>query len=315
VSDTPKAVDVSDLWVKYGDTVAVRGIDLCIGSHQVFGLIGPNGAGKTSTLRCLAGLIEPSSGTVRIAGTDLARDPVRARMQMGFVPDFFGVYEHLEVWEYLEFFAIAQGLAPARVASRIDRMLALVGLEPKRTAAVETLSRGMRQRLCIARGLIHEPRVLLLDEPLSGLDAAARNEDLGLLRRLATDGCTIVLSSHILSDLAQIATSVGVLEQGRLVHCGPVDEVRSLVRSTRTIRLRMVPEAPDPVVNEVLARCEGIARWARSEAVLEVELVDDDETVARALDRLRDGGVRFIPASSTGDLEEAFLALSRGQRS
>jgi ABC-2 type transport system ATP-binding protein len=308
-----KVVDVADLWVEYDDVVAVKGVDLSIGPHQVFGLIGPNGAGKTSTLTCLAGVQEPARGAIRIAGVDVRASPDEAKGRIGFVPDFFGVYDNLKVWEYLEFFGMIHGVAPAALVERMRAVLVLTHLEGKRDAYVETLSRGMRQRLCLSRGLIHDPPVLILDEPLSGLDPLGRAEVLTLLRALSEAGKTIVISSHILSDLAEVSTSVGVLEQGQLVYCGAVDQVRRVAVPTRKMRLKLLAGPSDEAVTGALGAPDEPPHWKRAGDLLEVEVPDDDEEAARALERLAGAGIRVVPAPSSRDIEDAFLHLSKGK--
>jgi len=209
-------IELHGLTKRYGNLTAVDDLTLTIEEGAVFGFIGPNGAGKTTTMRILTTLLRPTSGTARIAGHSVTDDPRAVRRAIGYMPDFFGVYEDMKVWEYLDFFAACYDIPAARRAGMIDDLLALVDLGPKRDAFVDTLSRGMKQRLCLARTLTHDPRVLILDEPASGLDPRARIEMRELLRALQDMGKTIFFSSHILSEVADICTSIGIIEHGRL---------------------------------------------------------------------------------------------------
>src|SRR5262245_41766088 len=201
---------------KYYETVAaVRNVDLYIGAGEICGLIGPNGAGKTTLLKMLAGLLRPTSGRIEISGSEVGLEPKKLHAFVGYLPDNFGLYDDLTVWQFLDYFAHAQRLEKAAISGRIDKVLDLTGLVPKRNAIVGTLSRGMRQRLLIAKTLLAQPRVMLFDEPASGLDPIARRELCELIKMLGNMGQTIIVSSHILSELADFCTSVAIMEQGK----------------------------------------------------------------------------------------------------
>ncbi len=219
------SITTRDLTRCYGKLVAVDHLNLKIPTGSLFGLIGPNGAGKTTTLRMLAGLLEPTSGEIRINELSTKQYWNEIQWQIGFMPDFFGVYEDLLVWEYLDFFARCYKLEPSHRQQVTQELLELVDLTEKRDAFVHTLSRGMRQRLCLAHALIHDPQVLLLDEPASGLDPRARVEMRELLRELRNMGKTILLSSHILTELAELCDHVAIMERGKLVISAPIDEI------------------------------------------------------------------------------------------
>jgi ABC-2 type transport system ATP-binding protein len=265
----------------------------------------------------LAGLLEPSSGQVWINGETANHDWRDLKQQLGYMPDFFGVYEDMLVWEYLDFFARCYGLSPARRRQVTDELLELVDLAPKRDAYVETLSRGMRQRLCLAHALVHDPSVLLLDEPASGLDPRARVEMRELLRELGAMGKTIVVSSHILAELAELCDSVGIIEQGKLVACGSLDEMRRQAVEGRMLHLRVLSD---------LASAEALLRdWAGvgeiypqemadgSGGTLEAGFLGDDEAIADLLAMLLARGVRVLSfTETTSDLEEVFLRLTQG---
>ena len=218
------AITIRDLTRKFGNIAAVDHLNLKIPEQSLFGLIGPNGAGKTTTLRMLAGLLEPSSGEIRINEMPLNQYWREIRWQIGYMPDFFGVYDNLLVWEYLDFFARCYKLEPERRSRTVSELLELVDLTEKKDVYVQTLARGMRQRLCLAHALVHDPQVLLLDEPASGLDPRARVEMRELLRELRSMNKTIVLSSHILTELAELCDRVAIMERGRLVFSGPLTQ-------------------------------------------------------------------------------------------
>ncbi len=236
------AIETIGLSRRYGKTVALDKLDLRISSGTIYGFIGPNGAGKTTTLRLLAGLLEPSSGEIRLMGEQLRSNSNAAQRLVGYMPDFFGVYHNLRVWEYLDFFARCYGLSAARRRSTVEQLLALVDLHEKRDAFVQSLSRGMQQRLCLAHALVHDPPLLLLDEPASGLDPRARVELRELLRTLQSMGKTVLLSSHILSELAEVCSEIGIIDQGRMIVSGPVDEVRKQLQSGHVVHLRVLGE-------------------------------------------------------------------------
>jgi ABC-2 type transport system ATP-binding protein len=218
-------IEVKNLTKKYRDLVALRDLNLTIEKGDVFGFIGPNGAGKTTTIKILSTLLEPSSGQAFVDGIDVVRQPLEVRRVIGYMPDFFGVYDDVKVWEYLDFFAAAYKIPINKRKGIIDDVLELTDLTGKREAYVESLSRGMKQRLCLAKTLVHDPKVLLLDEPASGLDPRARIEFRALLKELKAMGKTIFVSSHILPELADFCNVVGIMEQGRLVVTGNVNDI------------------------------------------------------------------------------------------
>lgn len=239
------AVDVRQLQVKYGKFVAVRNISLQIPAGEVFGFIGPNGAGKSSTFRVLATLQPKFVGEARVCGFDVRTEPQRVREKMGFVPDYFGVYEDLTVREYLHFFAAAYRLPVARRKAVVDDVLQLTDLTHKIDSQVDSLSRGMKQRLSLARVLIHDPEVLLLDEPASGLDPRARIEMRELLKALREMGKTILISSHILHELAQLCTRIGIIEAGCMVSQGSVADIYRQLGMLKIVHLQVANETPE----------------------------------------------------------------------
>ena len=277
----PPAVQVRDLRVDYGDTTAVHGLDLAIAAGEVYGLIGPNGAGKTSTIRVLATLLEPTHGEVRIAGHDTQTDPMDARAALGYMPDLAPVYEDLKVWEFLDVFARAYGLIGGATAKRIDEVLDDVSLTEKRDAKAGGLSRGMTQRLVLAKTLLHRPAVLLLDEPASGLDPIARIELRDLLRRLSAAGHAVLISSHILTELEGFCTSVGIMERGRMKVSGPIGELIAKLNRRRRITVELL-EPKDGVAAAVGDR-PGVDTVRADGATLELDFAGSPADAAGLL--------------------------------
>jgi len=229
-------IELASLRKEYDNVLAVDDLTLTIPQGEIFGLIGPNGAGKTTTIRMACGLLAPTMGRALIAGVDVAREPERAQEHIGYLSDFFAVYEDLKVWEYLDYFAHAYKLPEAEIPARVTEVIGQVNLEVKRDAMIRGLSRGMKQRLGIARAIIHRPKVMLLDEPASGLDPKARLELRNLLLSLRDQGATILISSHILTELEGFCTSIGIMERGRMVRSGSIEEVTAAATSTRLVR-------------------------------------------------------------------------------
>src|SRR5688572_26599293 len=236
-------VRATGLVKRYDRTLAVAGLDLDVPQGEIFGLVGPNGAGKTTTLRILATLLAPTAGDAEIAGESVRRNPAAVRRVIGFMPDVFGVYDDMKVWEYLDFFARCYGIPAARRRQMIGDLLELVDLGDKREAYVQGLSRGMQQRLCLAHTLVHDPQVLVLDEPASGLDPRARVELRELLRELRTLGKTILISSHILPELEELCTSVAIVDQGQVLAQGKVADIEKRLRYGAVLRIRVLGDA------------------------------------------------------------------------
>ena len=236
---------------EYDDVVAVDDLDLKIEAGEIFGLIGPNGAGKTTTIRMACGLLQPTAGRVSVGGLDIHQNPEAAQRYIGYLSDFFSVYEDLKVWEYLDYFAHAYKMPEADIPSRIDEVILQSGLDVKRDAFIEGLSRGMKQRLGIARAVIHSPRLLLLDEPASGLDPKARVELRNLLLSERDRGATILISSHILTELEGFCTSIGLMEKGRMVRSGAIGTIATAETRNRAVRVRWLGN-PDANIESLL---------------------------------------------------------------
>src|SRR6187399_2523252 len=252
-------IELIDFGKDYGDFRAVEALNLKIGAGEMFGFIGPNGAGKSTTIRFLATLLKATRGEGIVNGYSVTQNPMAVRQSVGYMPDNFGVYDGMKVWEFLDFFAVAYQIPRARRKQVIGDVLELLDLTHKREDFVNGLSRGMKQRLCLAKTLVHDPPVLILDEPSSGLDPRARLEVKALLKELRTMGKTILISSHILSELADCCTSVGIIERGQLLMHGPIETVYRQIQRTRQIEVRFTgnPEAgvslirSDPKIRDV----------------------------------------------------------------
>ena len=226
-------IEVRNFGKQYGDFTAVRNLNLKIEAGEMFGFIGPNGAGKSTTIRFLATLLRATHGDGSVNGFSVTRDPINVRRSIGYMPDNFGVYDGMKVWEFLDFFAVAYQIPRGSRKRVISDVLELLDLTHKRNDFVNGLSRGMKQRLCLAKTLVHDPPVLILDEPASGLDPRARLEVKALLKELRRMGKTILISSHILTELADCCTSIGIIERGQLLMHGPIDAVYSPVVRVR----------------------------------------------------------------------------------
>jgi ABC-2 type transport system ATP-binding protein len=306
-------VEARGLVKRYDATLAVAGVDLAIEQGEIFGLVGPNGAGKTTMLRMLATLLEPTSGDAEIAGASIRRNPQAVRRVLGYMPDAFGVYDDMKVWEYLDFFGRCYGLGPAQRKRMIGDLLELVDLAAKRDAYVLSLSRGMQQRLCLAHALVHDPQVLLLDEPASGLDPRARVELRELLRELRTLGKTIVISSHILPELEELCTSVAIVDRGRVLAAGTISDIGQRLRVGEVLRIRVLGD--EAQVEAARAWFEGRSDVASAsrDGSGEIEIgFRGDETGAAALlaaaIRSKIPVVSYSPAAT--DLQELFLQVT-----
>src|SRR5690349_22629503 len=235
-------IEVTEFGKKYGEFTAVECLNLKIEAGELFGFIGPNGAGKSTSIRFLATLLKATHGEGIVNGHSVTRDPIGVRKSVGYMPDNFGVYDGMKVWEFLDFFAVAYQIPRSRRKQVISDVLELLDLTHKRDDFVNGLSRGMKQRLCLAKTLVHDPPVLILDEPSSGLDPRARMEFKALLNELKQMGKTILISSHILSELADFCTSIGIIERGKLLAAGSIQEIQRQLRAHRVLKVRVLDE-------------------------------------------------------------------------
>ena len=304
-------IETKDLAKSYGRFEALRGIDLHVEEGDVFGFIGPNGAGKTTTIRILTTLLEPSGGDAIVGGHSVLEDKHAIRKIIGYMPDAFGVYRDMTVTEYMHFFAAAYGIPHRDRANLVGGLLELTDLSYKASALIESLSRGMQQRLGLARTLVHDPKVLILDEPASGLDPRARIEIREILRELRRMGKTILLSSHILSELQEVCTRVGILERGQLVAQGTMDEIIAKARDSLVL---VVHTDDDARAALVLKELPGVLKtsWVEGDSSVRVDCSEhmDPVAVGRHL-FTKDIGVRLLRTQDPS-LEEVFMTLTKG---
>ncbi|HEX5149534.1 MAG TPA: ABC transporter ATP-binding protein, partial [Candidatus Limnocylindrales bacterium] len=296
---------------------AVAGLDLAVEPGEIFGLVGPNGAGKTTTLRMLATLLQPSAGSAEIDGWSVTRNPDEVRRVLGFMPDVFGVYDDMKVWEYLDFFARCYGLPAAERRRMIADLLELVDLGDRRDHYVQTLSRGMEQRLCLAHALVHDPKVLLLDEPASGLDPRARVELRELLRELRSLGKTILISSHILPELEELCTSLAIVDRGQVLAQGRVSDIERRLRFGAVLRVRLLleGEALEGARDRFAAEPDVASAAILEDGTIELGFRGDDEASARLLATSVSAGLPIVSfARAASDLEELFLQITAPDR-
>jgi ABC-2 type transport system ATP-binding protein len=300
-----------NLTKKFGEMFAIKGIELDLQAGDCFGFIGPNGAGKTTTMRIIATLSEPSWGEAYVCGHSIYNQPREIRRLVGYMPDFFGVYDDMKVIEYLEFFAAAYRIKGAARRKRCDELLNVVDLDFKRNAFANTLSRGQTQRLGLARVLLHDPQVLLLDEPLSGLDPRARVEMRALLRRLSQTGKTIIVSSHILPELSDVCNKIGIIDRGEMKISAYVSEVIKMVRDQVILHLAVADKselarqklAEHPIVESVE---QGVGHWV-------VKLKKNCTDYSELATTLVSSGLRLtLLHEEEVNLESAFMALTKG---
>ena len=308
-------IEMQNLTQRYGKLVAVDDLSLKIEQGSIFGFIGPNGAGKTTTMRILCTLLRPTSGDAWIGGCSVRKDPRGVRRQIGYMPDFFGVYDEMKVWEYLDFFATCYDIPAKKRNGLIDDLLQLVDLAHRRNDYVDSLSRGMKQRLCLARTLAHDPQVLILDEPASGLDPRARIEIRELLRELQSMGKTIFFSSHILLEVAEICTMIGIIEAGNLVASGSMDEIQGQ-QQTRRVRISVTDRVQEiQVMLETMPNVLNalIEKQKERRAEIVVDFTGDDAAQAAILNNLMEARLPVIGFQEEKiDLEAVFMQRTKG---
>ena len=295
----------------YGEFTAVESLNLHIPAGETFGFIGPNGAGKSTTIRFLTTLLRPTRGRGEVAGCDVMGDPMGVRRAVGYMPDHFGVYDGMRVWEFLDFFAVAYEIPRAARGDIIDNVLELLDLTHKRDDLVNGLSRGMKQRLCLAKTLVHDPPVLILDEPASGLDPRARVEVKALLKELRQMGKTILISSHILTELADFCTSIGIIERGRLLMSGPIDHVYRNLRRNRLVEIQFTEHAD--VGMTILRSDANLRNLEQTTRSVIAEMETDDQGLAALMTRLVEAGVRMKSFNDRDPtLEDVFMTVTEG---
>ncbi len=305
-------IELNNLCRSFGTTRAVDHVSFAVPRGSVFGYIGPNGAGKTTSMRILATLELPTSGEAYIEGLSSINDPDRVRGRLGFMPDSFGTYSDTNCIEYLDFFARSHGLIGRERTRRLRWVMDFTGLKGLASKPIRGLSKGMRQRLCLGRALIHDPAVLILDEPAAGLDPRARIELRKIIRSLAADDKTILISSHILTELAEMCDRIGILEQGHLLATGTVDEIRKQLKSTRHVLVRVAHD--HAVAQSILASIDGVDELQVVEGRISFAIQGGDPQQIEVLRALVQAGVDVLEYSSPDDsLEDVFLQITQGR--
>jgi ABC-2 type transport system ATP-binding protein len=307
------AVQTNGLTRTYGNMVALNSLDLTVQRGDLFGFIGSNGAGKTTTLRILATFLAPSAGNAYVLGHDVVRDADAVRHVIGYMPDFFGVYKDMEVTEYLDFFGACYKIPTAQREKTVADVLELVGLSEKKGALIGALSRGMQQRLGLARVLIHDPQLLLLDEPASGLDPRARIEMMAILQELQRMGKTIIISSHILSELQTLCNRVAIIERGKMIYCGPVSGVTAQLTDTRVMWAK-VPVEQHVRAAELLKVRPEIRDVETLQERLKITMHNHETDPGVISEVLVTGGVKLrgLREDEIG-LEEVFMRVTKGE--
>jgi ABC-2 type transport system ATP-binding protein len=312
----PPLIKIQHVSKRYRNIRALQDFSLEIPRGTIYGLIGPNGAGKTTLMRILAALITPNSGQVWFENTEVTRTPTIIQRKVGYMPDFFGVYPDLTSAEYLEFYAGIHGIPRSKRVAIVTDLLELVELSSKRDAPVEGLSRGMKQRLCLARALVHDPEVLILDEPASGLDPRARVELRELVRTLQGLGKTIIISSHILLELAEMCTNIAILQEGQLVTAGDVETVTHQIGGGRQIEIRLLDTEQVNQAIEIIKVSPDITNTLSDDndpQVIKADFSGDDQSLHNILVRLITENipvVSFAPRTGGGRLEEVFMQIT-----
>lgn len=315
MSSEKPVVVIEHLTKRYGDFTALDDLTLTLSAGQILGLIGPNGAGKTTAIKILVGLSRPTSGTARIGDADCVADARRIKHLVGYMPDRFGSYDNMRVREYLDFFGSAFGIPRRNRIARIDEVMETTGTTYMRDRFVESLSHGMQQRVGVARTLLHDPQVLILDEPANGLDPQARIEMRDLLIRLAKLGKTLMVTSHILSELSRICDQVAILTHGKLRAFGTVEEIGRMVTQRRMIEAQLISVEQIAAASEIVRRAieadtELIA--SPEESAIRFRTALTEAQLGDLLAELVRGGIRVTQFRELQtDLEEAFLSFSR----
>lgn len=306
-------IEISNLTKKYGQFKALDELTLSLDEGTVFGFVGANGAGKSTTFLILATLLQPTSGTVTINGVDVTKKPEEIRKLIGYMPDFFGIYDQLKAHEYLDFYGASYGIPIEKRNQLITELLELVNLTDKREAYVDSLSRGMKQRLCLARSLIHDPKVLILDEPASGLDPRARVEMRDILRSLKNLGKTILISSHILPELAEMCDEIGVIDNGKLIAHGSVSEIQAKLLGDKTITTRISGDSSAAVAFFEESPFVSAISHEIHEGVLSFTFKGDDAQQFQLLREAVLSGIHIVSFTENSvDLEDVFMEITKG---
>ncbi|NLL31044.1 MAG: ABC transporter ATP-binding protein [Clostridiales bacterium] len=302
---------IKNLEKSYGKFKALKGVDLEIEKGEIFGFIGPNGAGKSTTMKIVSGLLSPDSGEVYVDGIDAIKENKLLKEKIGYMPDFFGVYDNLMAIEYLEFYASIYGIVGEEARKLSMDLLELVNLSDKYDANVNGLSRGMKQRLCLARCLVHNPELLILDEPASGMDPKSRFEMKGILKNLKSMGKTIIISSHILSELGEICSKVGIIQNGKMVCQGTVDEVTLFATGSAPITITVIDEVDRAI--KIIKEAPTVRNVSADENRITASIIGGD---IEAKNLLKSLVIQDIPVISftkaAGNLEDVFIQITEG---
>ncbi|MCC6801440.1 MAG: ABC transporter ATP-binding protein [Anaerolineae bacterium] len=311
-------IETRDLVKKFGKFTAVDGLSLAVPAGSIYGFVGPNGAGKTTTMRRLTTLTRPTSGEAWVAGHSVTGEPRAVRRAIGYMPDEFGVYDDMRVWEYLDFFAACYDIPENERRRLIDDLLELVDLTHRRDDMVDKLSRGMKQRLSLARTLAHDPSVLILDEPASGLDPRARVEIRELLVALARMGKTIFFSTHILADVSEICTHIGIVEAGQMIAQGSMEDMRAQLQPHREITVTLRDMESVNAIKEVIRGTPDVLGVTELEPRggrfrVRIDFTGDDNGVAELNAKITRANIAILGfAEETKDLEAMFMRVTKG---
>lgn len=310
LTDVPM-IEIKGLTKTFGTFQALKSIDLIIPKGTVFGFVGPNGAGKSTTMSILATLMAPSSGYAKVDGFDVTEHPSEVRKRIGYMPDFFGVYDQFKTIEYMHFYGASYGIPKDEREQLIPQLLELVNLSDKKNAYVDTLSRGMKQRLCLARCLVHDPELLILDEPASGLDPRARIEMREILRELKAMGKTIIISSHILPELAEMVDEIGVIEHGQMIAQGNVADIQNRMRVKRILYVRLLEREAE--AEQFLQEQPFVNRIMRDERGIHIHFGGQDEEQWDLMQQMIAAGFKLVSFSEAQtNLEDVFLEITKG---
>ena len=303
-------IEVKNLCKKYGDVVAIDHLNFTIEDGEVFGFVGPNGAGKTTTMKIMAGLVPPDEGSIIISGTNAFENSQKLKSLIGYMPDFFGVYDNLKVIEYMEFYASIYGITGSESDKLCRQLMELVDLTDKAEFLVDELSRGMKQRLCLARCLVHDPKLLILDEPASGLDPRARHGIHKIIKRLKEEKKTIIISSHILQELSELCNSVGIIDKGKMIVKGKVDEIMLSLNSSSPIQIHVIAGKQKAV--DILKDDKKVRNISIADNDISIDFLGTPEDEAELLKKLIINNVEIVSfVRQSGNLEEIFMNVTK----
>lgn len=305
-------IELKGITKRFKDVTAVNNLWLDIKEGDIFGFIGPNGAGKTTTIKILATLLKPDTGVAYICNHNVLTQQDDVKRVLGYMPDFFGVYDDMKVWEYLDFFAAAYKIDRIRRPQIINDVLELTDLTDKKESFVESLSRGMKQRLCLAKTLVHDPKVLLLDEPASGLDPRARIEFRELIKELRRMGKTILVSSHILTELSDFCNTIGIIEKGQLLVAGEVNEIIKQMKGATAVLIKV--KGDPEKARDLLIDHEEVMNISIYENELEIEVVSECEDTSFINEILIKNDIKVTSFTEKQmDLEDVFMSITKGE--